>query len=97
MKEQCITLNISSLRKNKDRGQFMFIQGGVEELKSVVVTSEVKPMSDIWFYQDGLIKNKLSPNMCLQVMGSIEPENKVLLWTETQQPADLGSPDERPH
>lgn len=48
--------------KNKERGHFMSIQGGVEELKSgrVVVTSEVEPMSDIWFYQDGLIKNKVT-------------------------------------
>lgn len=40
----------------------MSIQGGVEELKSgrVVVTSEVEPMSDIWFYQDGLLKNKVT-------------------------------------
>lgn len=39
----------------------MSIQGGVEEMKSgrVVVTPEVEHMSDIWFYQDGLIKNKV--------------------------------------
>uniref|UniRef100_A0A3Q1HME3 Beta/gamma crystallin 'Greek key' domain-containing protein n=1 Tax=Anabas testudineus TaxID=64144 RepID=A0A3Q1HME3_ANATE len=74
--------------KNKERGHFMSIQGGVEEMKSgrVVVTPEVEPMSDIWFYQDGLIKNKLSQTMCLQVMGNVEPGNKVALWTETRQP-----------
>lgn len=39
----------------------MSVQGGVEEMKSgrVVVTPEVEPMSDIWFYQDGFIKNKV--------------------------------------
>ncbi|XP_026156027.1 uncharacterized protein crybg2 [Mastacembelus armatus] len=74
--------------KNKERGHFMSVQGGVEELKSgrVVVTPEVEPMSDIWFYQDGFIKNKLSQTMSLQVMGNIEPAAKVVLWTETRQP-----------
>lgn len=39
----------------------MSIQGGVEEMRSgrVVVAEEVEPMSDVWFYQDGLIKNKV--------------------------------------
>lgn len=66
----------------------MSIQGGVEEMKSgrVVVTKEVEPMSDIWFYQDGFIKSKLAPTMSLQVMGNIEPAAKVVLWTETRQP-----------
>lgn len=47
--------------KNKDRGHLMSIQGGAEELRSgrVVVTPEVEPMCDVWFYQDGLIKNKV--------------------------------------
>uniref|UniRef100_A0A673ABQ6 Serine-rich adhesin for platelets-like n=1 Tax=Sphaeramia orbicularis TaxID=375764 RepID=A0A673ABQ6_9TELE len=74
--------------KNKERDHFMSVQGGVEELKSgrVVVTPEVEPMSDIWFYQDGLIKNKMASNMSLQVMGNVEPAAKVVLWTETRQP-----------
>ena len=39
----------------------MSVQGGVEEMKSgrVMVTAEVEPMTDIWFYQDGFIKNKV--------------------------------------
>uniref|UniRef100_A0A3B5MP63 Beta/gamma crystallin 'Greek key' domain-containing protein n=1 Tax=Xiphophorus couchianus TaxID=32473 RepID=A0A3B5MP63_9TELE len=41
---------------------------------------------DIWFYQEGRIKNKLSPSMCLQVMGSVEPAAKVVLWNESRQP-----------
>lgn len=66
----------------------MSIQGGVEEVKSgrVVVTPEVEPMSDIWFYQNGFIKNKLSQTMSLQVMGNVEPASKAVLWTETRQP-----------
>ncbi|KAL7381511.1 hypothetical protein ABVT39_007016 [Epinephelus coioides] len=74
--------------KNKERGHFMSVQGGVEEMKSgrVVVTPEVEPMSDIWFYQDGFIKSKLAQNMSLQVMGNIEPGAKVVLWSETRQP-----------
>uniref|UniRef100_A0A3Q3G4X5 Uncharacterized LOC109997824 n=1 Tax=Labrus bergylta TaxID=56723 RepID=A0A3Q3G4X5_9LABR len=71
--------------KNKERGHFLSIQGGVEEMKSgrVVVTPEVEGMTDIWFYQDGFIKSK---TMSLQVMGNVEPGSKVVLWTETRQP-----------
>ncbi|KAJ8408181.1 hypothetical protein AAFF_G00264090 [Aldrovandia affinis] len=60
----------------------------MEELKSgrVVVTEEVEGMSDIWFYQDGLIKSKLAPSMSLQVMGEVEPGSKVVLWAETRKP-----------
>uniref|UniRef100_A0AAQ4P373 Beta/gamma crystallin 'Greek key' domain-containing protein n=1 Tax=Gasterosteus aculeatus aculeatus TaxID=481459 RepID=A0AAQ4P373_GASAC len=74
--------------KNQERGHFLSVQGGVEEMKSgrVVVTPEVEPMSDIWFYQDGFIKSKLSPTMSLQVIGNIEQAAKVVLWTETRQP-----------
>lgn len=45
----------------------MSVQGGAEEMKSgrVVVTPEVEPMSDIWFYQDGFIKNKVRPSPAL--------------------------------
>ncbi|XP_071355714.1 beta/gamma crystallin domain-containing protein 2 [Trachinotus anak] len=74
--------------KNKESGLFMSVQGGVEEMKSgrVVVAAEVEPMSDIWFYQDGFIKNKMSTNMSLQVMGNVEQAAKVVLWSETRQP-----------
>lgn len=48
--------------KNREQGQFMWVQGGVDEMKSgrVVVSAQVEPMTDIWFYQDGLIKNKVT-------------------------------------
>ncbi|KAM8840087.1 uncharacterized protein crybg2 [Spinachia spinachia] len=74
--------------KNRERGHFVSVQGGVGEMKSgrVVVSPEVEPMSDIWFYQDGFIKSKMSPTMSLQVMGNIEQAAKVVLWTETRQP-----------
>ncbi|XP_036000710.1 LOW QUALITY PROTEIN: beta/gamma crystallin domain-containing protein 2 [Fundulus heteroclitus] len=79
--------------KNKASGHFLSVQGGVEEMKTgrVVATAEVEPLSDIWFYQDGLIKNKLAPTMCLQVMGSVEPAAKVVLWNETRQPIQTWS------
>uniref|UniRef100_A0A674A8T7 Mucin-17-like n=1 Tax=Salmo trutta TaxID=8032 RepID=A0A674A8T7_SALTR len=79
--------------KSKERGHFLSIQGGVEEMKSgrVVVTEQVEGMSDIWFYQEGLIKNKLAPTMSLQVMGNVEAEAKVVLWSETRQPVQTWS------
>ncbi|XP_067112238.1 beta/gamma crystallin domain-containing protein 2 [Osmerus mordax] len=79
--------------KNKERGHFLSIQGGVEELKSgrVVVMETVEGMSEVWFYQDGLIKNKLAPSMSLQVMGNVEAGAKVVLWSETRQPVQTWS------
>ncbi|XP_061839136.1 uncharacterized protein crybg2 [Nerophis lumbriciformis] len=73
--------------KNVDSGHFMSIQGGVEEMKSgrVVVLPEAEPMSDIWFYQDGLIKNKMSSVMSLQVIGTVEQGAKLVLWNDTRQ------------
>lgn len=66
----------------------MSVQGGVDEMKSgrVVVSAQVEPMSDIWYYQEGLLKNKLISTMSLQVMGNIEPGSKAILWSETRQP-----------
>ncbi|CAG5890108.1 unnamed protein product [Menidia menidia] len=74
--------------RNMESGHLLSVQGGVEEMKSgrVVAAAEVEPLSDIWFYQDGLIKNKASPTMSLQVIGNLEPAAKVVLWTETRQP-----------
>ncbi|XP_077404314.1 uncharacterized protein crybg2 [Vanacampus margaritifer] len=72
--------------RNGDSRHLLSIQGGVEEMKSgrVVVTPEAEPMSDVWFYQDGLLKNKLSPVMSLQVMGNVEPGAKLVLWNDRQ-------------
>ncbi|XP_028819902.1 beta/gamma crystallin domain-containing protein 2 isoform X2 [Denticeps clupeoides] len=74
--------------KNKERNHYLSIQGGVEEMKSgrVVVTEGVEGMSDVWYYEDGLIKNKLGPTMSLQVMGNVESGAKVVLWSETRLP-----------
>ena len=64
--------------RNKERGHFLSIQGGVEELKSgrVVVTEAVEGMSEVWFYQDGLIKNKVrkdpeKPNSDLEYIPTV--------------------------
>lgn len=48
--------------KNRERGQFLSVQGGVDEMKSgrVVVSAQAEPMTDIWYYQDGLLKNKVA-------------------------------------
>lgn len=66
--------------KNKERGHFMSIQGGVEEMKSgrVVVTPEVEPMSDIWFYQDGIIKNKVIHDWNVIILCKWKPEHSYV-------------------
>ncbi|KAF4100520.1 serine-rich adhesin for platelets [Onychostoma macrolepis] len=79
--------------KNKETGHYISVQGGVEDMKTgrVVVTEQVEGMSDIWLYQDGLIKNKLARTMSLQVMGNVESGAKVVLWTETRVPVQTWS------
>ncbi|XP_062384955.1 beta/gamma crystallin domain-containing protein 1 [Sardina pilchardus] len=79
--------------KNKERGHYLSIQGAGEDMKTgrVVVMEEVEPMTDVWYYHDGLIKNKLSPTTSLQVMGSVEPGAKVVLWNETRTPIQIWS------
>ncbi|XP_037400787.1 beta/gamma crystallin domain-containing protein 2 [Pygocentrus nattereri] len=77
----------------KETGHYMSVQGGVDTMKSgrVVVSEQVEGMSDIWLYQDGLIKNKLAQNMSLQVMGNVESGAKVVLWSETRTPIQTWS------
>ncbi|XP_051520737.1 uncharacterized protein LOC127421647 [Myxocyprinus asiaticus] len=79
--------------RNKDTGHYMSVQGGVEDMKTgrVVVSEKVDGMSDVWLYQDGLIKNKLARSMSLQVMGNVESGAKVVLWTETRVPVQMWS------
>ncbi|XP_016150350.1 serine-rich adhesin for platelets [Sinocyclocheilus grahami] len=79
--------------KNKETGHYISVQGGVEDMKTgrVVVTEQVEGMSDVWLYQDGLIKNKLARTTSLQVMGNVESGAKVVLWTETRVPVQTWS------
>ncbi|XP_048848605.1 uncharacterized protein crybg2 isoform X3 [Brienomyrus brachyistius] len=79
--------------RNKERGHYLSVQGNVEENKSgrVVVTEEVEGFSDIWFYQDGMLKNKIAPSMSLQVMGNMEAGARVMLWAMTRMPIQTWS------
>nr|XP_023687789.1 uncharacterized protein LOC111854249 isoform X2 [Paramormyrops kingsleyae] len=79
--------------KNKERGHYLSVQGNMEEMKSgrVVVTEEVDGFSDIWFYQDGMIKNKMAPSMSLQLMGNVEAGARVMLWAMTRTPIQTWS------
>ncbi|KAF7698480.1 hypothetical protein HF521_004990 [Silurus meridionalis] len=47
--------------RHKESGLYMSVQGGVDAMKTgrVVVSENVEGLSDLWFYQDGLIKNKV--------------------------------------
>ncbi|KAG1935250.1 beta/gamma crystallin domain-containing protein [Pimephales promelas] len=83
--------------RNKETGHYISVQGGVEDMKTgrVVVSEQVEGMSDLWLYQDGLIKNKLARSTSIQVMGNVEPGAKVVLWTETRVPVQTWSAEVR--
>uniref|UniRef100_A0A8C4SYP0 PR domain containing 1b, with ZNF domain n=1 Tax=Erpetoichthys calabaricus TaxID=27687 RepID=A0A8C4SYP0_ERPCA len=74
--------------KNCHRGQYMTIQGDQGELKScrVVVSEQIDGMSHVWYYQEGLLKNKLASDLSLQVVGNPEEGSKLVLWTESRIP-----------
>ncbi|XP_039595272.1 uncharacterized protein crybg2 [Polypterus senegalus] len=74
--------------KNRHRGQYMTIQGDLRELKScrVVVSEQIDGMSHVWYYQEGLLKNKLALDLSLQVVGNPEEGSKLVLWTESRIP-----------
>lgn len=65
--------------KNRERDQFMSVQGSVDEMRSgrVVVSAQVEPMSDIWYYQDGLVKNKVMLRL-FQHWHLLKNDNRIL-------------------
>ncbi|XP_062841143.1 beta/gamma crystallin domain-containing protein 2 [Trichomycterus rosablanca] len=77
----------------KESGHYMSVQGGVDAMKTgrVVVSENVEGSSDVWFYDEGLIKNKLAQTMSMQVVGNVESGAKVVLWSETRTPVQTWS------
>ncbi|XP_021390683.2 beta/gamma crystallin domain-containing protein 2 [Lonchura striata] len=74
---------------------FLSVPDDVEDMKAgrVVVSSLSEQSSSVWYYEDGLIKNQVAPNMSLQVIGPAGKGAKAVLWSETRVPRQTWSVD----
>ncbi|NXA41432.1 CRBG2 protein, partial [Eudromia elegans] len=81
--------------RSKELERFLCVPDDVEDMKAgrVVVSSLSDQSSFIWFYEEGLIKNQVAPNMSLQVIGPAGKGAKAVLWSENRVPRQTWSID----
>uniref|UniRef100_A0A8C5SY23 Beta/gamma crystallin 'Greek key' domain-containing protein n=1 Tax=Laticauda laticaudata TaxID=8630 RepID=A0A8C5SY23_LATLA len=74
--------------KNQELKSFLSVPDDVEDMKAgrVLVLEISDQNSCIWYYEEGLIKNHIAPNMSLQVIGVAAKGTKVVLWSESRMP-----------
>eukprot|EP00062_Callorhinchus_milii_P010143 gi/632954680/ref/XP_007893089.1/ PREDICTED: absent in melanoma 1-like protein [Callorhinchus milii] len=75
--------------RNQETDEFLSINANDEDMKScrVVVAKENKELHQIWFYDQGMIKPKMAPDMSLQTIGSVDTTGtKVVIWSDTRLP-----------
>uniref|UniRef100_A0A8C3GGQ2 Crystallin beta-gamma domain containing 2 n=1 Tax=Cairina moschata TaxID=8855 RepID=A0A8C3GGQ2_CAIMO len=81
--------------RSKELELYLSVPDDVEDMKAgrVVVSSLSEQSSSIWYYEDGLLKNQVAPNMSLQVIGPAGKGSKAVLWSETRMPRQTWSID----
>uniref|UniRef100_A0A8C5X9T5 Beta/gamma crystallin 'Greek key' domain-containing protein n=1 Tax=Malurus cyaneus samueli TaxID=2593467 RepID=A0A8C5X9T5_9PASS len=81
--------------RSRELQLFLLVPDDVEDMKAgrVVVSSPSEQSSSVWYYEDGLIKNQVAPNMSLQVIGPAGKGAKAVLWSETRMPRQTWSVD----
>ncbi|XP_067863007.1 beta/gamma crystallin domain-containing protein 2-like [Heptranchias perlo] len=75
--------------KNKETNSLLSVAGGQEDIKSirVILAPENKELSQLWFYESGLLKPKFAPDMSLQTIGVMGATgSKVVLWSDSRIP-----------
>ncbi|XP_062996197.1 beta/gamma crystallin domain-containing protein 2 [Elgaria multicarinata webbii] len=74
--------------KNEELKTFLSVPDDVEDMKAgrVLVSELNDKISSIWYYEEGLMKNQVAPNMSLQVIGPAGKGTKVVLWSESRVP-----------
>ncbi|XP_017591581.1 PREDICTED: absent in melanoma 1-like protein [Corvus brachyrhynchos] len=83
--------------RSRELELFLSVPDDVEDMKAgrVVVSSLGEQSSSVWYYEDGLIKNQVAPNMSLQVIGPAGRGAKAVLWSESRMPRQTWSVDSR--
>uniref|UniRef100_A0A8B9B9Z1 Crystallin beta-gamma domain containing 2 n=1 Tax=Anser brachyrhynchus TaxID=132585 RepID=A0A8B9B9Z1_9AVES len=81
--------------RSKELELYLSVPDDVEDMKAgrVVVSSLSEQSSSVWYYEDGLLKNQVAPNMSLQVIGPAGKGSKAVLWSETRMPRQTWSID----
>ncbi|XP_055560850.1 beta/gamma crystallin domain-containing protein 2 [Falco cherrug] len=81
--------------RSRELELYLMVPDDVEDMKAgrVVVSSLSEQSSSVWYYEDGLIKNQVAPNMSLQVIGPAGKGAKAVLWSETRMPRQTWSID----
>ncbi|XP_061453269.1 beta/gamma crystallin domain-containing protein 2 isoform X2 [Rhineura floridana] len=74
--------------KNEELKSFLSVPDDAEDMKAgrVLVSELNDKSSSIWYYEEGLMKNQVAPNMSLQVIGPAGKGSKVVLWSESRMP-----------
>ncbi|XP_039190137.1 beta/gamma crystallin domain-containing protein 2 isoform X1 [Crotalus tigris] len=74
--------------KNQELKTFLSVPDDVEDMKAGrVMVSEINDQNScIWYYEEGLMKNQIAPNMSLQVIGAAAKGTKVILWSDSRMP-----------
>ncbi|XP_053123517.1 beta/gamma crystallin domain-containing protein 2 [Hemicordylus capensis] len=74
--------------KNQELKSFLSVPDDAEDMKAgrVLVSELNDKISSNWYYEEGLMKNQVAPNMSLQVIGPAGKGAKVVLWSESRVP-----------
>ncbi|XP_073472247.1 beta/gamma crystallin domain-containing protein 2 isoform X2 [Aquarana catesbeiana] len=74
--------------QNRVLGLFLCVLEPTEDVKAarVHLSEPQEGCCNLWFYEDGRIKNQLVPQMSLQVVGLANQGTKVVLWSEERKP-----------
>ncbi|XP_056416115.1 beta/gamma crystallin domain-containing protein 2 [Hyla sarda] len=79
--------------RNRAMGLLLCVPEPVENMKAarVQVTEPREGSCDLWYYEEGRIKNQMTPQMSLQVVGMTTPGTKVVMWSEGRKPIQTWS------
>ncbi|XP_063309352.1 beta/gamma crystallin domain-containing protein 2 [Pelobates fuscus] len=79
--------------RNRALNLFLSVPEQAEDMKAarVLVTEPKEGSCELWYYEEGHIKNQIAPHMSLQVVGKPGPGTKVVLWAEGRKPVQTWS------
>ncbi|KAM8975642.1 beta/gamma crystallin domain-containing protein 2 [Pelodytes ibericus] len=79
--------------RNRAMNLFLCVPEQTEDMKAarVLITELNEGSCELWYYEDGRIKNQIAPHMSLQVIGQSCSGTKVVLWADGRKPIQLWS------
>ncbi|KAG8588722.1 hypothetical protein GDO81_006074 [Engystomops pustulosus] len=79
--------------RNRALGLYLCVPEPAENMKAarVQVTKPREGSCDLWYYEEGCLKNQMTPQMSLQVVGMTAPGTKVVMWSEGRKPIQTWS------